>query len=480
MIAVGYREHVARSTSTRRNDPIIGGHGMRWRRFSILCVLLSVPLHLCRRINYAGSPSIPKPSPDVTMAASQKMSPSRVTSDPLPTVDIMPTCEGFTRQIGAEPIPYNQSLRYDVNRIVPKGRSYSWQQVPKGWAWIDNDDNSASNEKAPNVGSYSTNSGNTLSRKVQMVVPTERSWNHTYWSFDSVTKNATSVVFYGSSHLRELYMELVRLRRGVPFSTSLEETVWFVPSGVNVRQKELQEVCDPKNSGYVSGLFGVDLKHCGPPGKRLVPELGEETKVAYAFKTFLHTPEADDLLLPFLQDSGGDSLRHPSVLVVDIGIWGPRGRRVPARPGNRTHSQEGTGHPNDTDTAAREQVEDSIYNVTLSPREEVDYYLDWLSSAFPRSHIVYVYDTECGENSYILTEIMKRICSSSPSSSGSVSSGNESSFDGAHRQSSLIRKDLIRGNRPANMPYGHGGAGPLMEVVARLFLRWLQDHLNQA
>jgi hypothetical protein len=75
--------------------------------------------------------------------------------------------------------------------------------------------------------------------------------------------------------------------------------------------------------------YGVDLAACGEPGFRLVPELdgsgspsAASSRVAVGFKTYMHTPDAEDVLLRKLAASG---LREPDVLIVEAGSpWGLR------------------------------------------------------------------------------------------------------------------------------------------------------------
>jgi hypothetical protein len=108
---------------------------------------------------------------------------------------------------------------------------------------------------------------------------------------------ARTLAFYGCSYMRELMVELVRLNRrlaptfkskGQPGNNydDLPEEVHIVTGGTNPS-------CVNNNLNVPAP--GVDLKTCGLPTFRLVPELGPG--VAIGFKTFLHTPDADQSFL---------------------------------------------------------------------------------------------------------------------------------------------------------------------------------------
>eukprot|EP00548_Thalassiothrix_antarctica_P001133 CAMPEP_0194137886 /NCGR_PEP_ID=MMETSP0152-20130528/7719_1 /TAXON_ID=1049557 /ORGANISM="Thalassiothrix antarctica, Strain L6-D1" /LENGTH=261 /DNA_ID=CAMNT_0038835081 /DNA_START=57 /DNA_END=839 /DNA_ORIENTATION=+ len=157
-------------------------------------------------------------------------------------------------------------------------------------------------------------------------------------------KNSTKVVLYGSSHLREIYFSLIRLERGLKFNEPLEEEVRNVGSRPTSGIPN-QLICDKEKSGWVDGMYGLNIQACGFPGKRLVPELGPN--VAIGFKTFLHTPDAERAFLGFLEQK---SMADPNVVVVDVGIWGPRGKRI--------------GDSNATD-------------FVMERVDELRYYLDW-------------------------------------------------------------------------------------------------------
>ena len=261
---------------------------------------------------------------------------------------------------------------------------------------------------------------------------------------ESATDTSTSVVFYGSSHLRAMYFSLVRLERGNKFNGPLEEEITSVGSGAS-REKQ-SESCDPKHSGYVSGKYGIDLKGCGLPRTRTVPELynGDKAKVAIGFKTFLHTPDAEQAFVDFLSEN---DLRHPTVLVVDMGIWGTRGSRM-----------AGADYPN-TQKA-------------LKPEEEVDYYFNWIETTFPTSKVVYVVERNVKVSmelldKMIIPKILKRV---------------EETTKGPSVQASfMIRKDLILETVPkTNLPCNHGCEGPVTTVLATLLLDWLSEVTTNA
>lgn len=249
----------------------------------------------------------------------------------------------------------------------------------------------------------------------------------------------SSVVLYGSSHLREVYFSLIRLERGLKFDAPLEDAVTRLPSGLRKDQRAAS--CDPDDSGWIHGHYGVDLDACGVPGKRLVPELTTNetngvddranTSVAIGFKTFLHTPDADDLFLEFLQTQ---HLRHPSFLVVDLGIWGARGPKLGGKNSSgRTSS-------------------------VLTPGEEVDYYFDWLQRSFPNSTLVYIY-----EPTNLRHLILPRLV-------------RDSLVE--QRHSVVLRKDLIQSLRPAGMPCGHGCGGPVTMALAMLLMDFMAESSN--
>jgi hypothetical protein len=228
-------------------------------------------------------------------------------------------------------------------------------------------------------------------------------------SFQHITKNETSVVFYGSSHVREL----------------LEENVTRVASGELVNRA----VCDPYKEGW-GNLEGINMERCGKPGKRLVPELAN--RVAIGFHTFLHTPDADQIFLDWLKTV---SLRQPDILVIDVGIWGPRGFRV-----------------------------GGSASTVWTIQRELDYYASWIQSSFPTSILVFVMDPST-TGGLFYSQVESRIRDVVASSSG---------------RAVMLRKDLIMKSLPEDMPCAHGCAGPVLVVLANLFLDWLEHSLTNS
>ena len=150
---------------------------------------------------------------------------------------------------------------------------------------------------------------------------TGEKWGENQPKSDKWNKNL-SIIFYGSSHIRELYFSQIRIETNVSIHTDLSKHITHIPSGYPDEHGN-RTICDPHRTGYTNGLYGLDLKHCGNPGFRLVGELSNKTVIG--FKTFLHTPEADALFLQRIQQK---QLGNPDVLLVDIGIWGARGERM--------------------------------------------------------------------------------------------------------------------------------------------------------
>jgi len=257
----------------------------------------------------------------------------------------------------------------------------------------------------------STDCGQSHNDEIIYVIPegpsVKRELNH------GARNNATSIVFYGSSHIRELHHAFVRLKRGLHYLDQLESNLTILRSGVPTNQL----LCDPRKTGFVDGKYGVDLENCGLPGKRVVPELGEN--VAIGFKTFLHTPEADQIFADWLQ---AVDLRHPQVLIADVGIWGARGAR-------RTTS----------------------LNYSLSLEEEIDYYLFWLRETFPETKLVLIVSTSDGPLHSKLNQFSEH---------------DPAVF--------LLRKDIVMKGMLPRMACGHGCKGPVLVLLATVLLDWLE------
>jgi len=280
--------------------------------------------------------------------------------------------------------------------------------------------------------------------------------------YNNHTKNL-SVVFYGSSHLRELYFALVRLSRGIKYDAPLEPAIMTLRSGLPEAQRLPR--CDADNSGWITALYGIDIEACGPPTYKLAPELSSPllysnnnnnnnnnntaANVALGFKTFLHTPDADELFVQYLEQQSS-KLRHPSVLVVAIGIWGTRGNRFSL---NFTRTQ-----------------------TALTATQEADYYLNWLETTFPHSKIVYVYESGVDGESLkqiLLPRLLHRTMYSTSTKENSNQDASSEALSHSSQDAILIRKDIIVGTKPPTLPCAHGCGGPVTMVIAQIFLDWL-------
>uniref|UniRef100_A0A7S1D3U9 Uncharacterized protein n=1 Tax=Cyclophora tenuis TaxID=216820 RepID=A0A7S1D3U9_CYCTE len=248
--------------------------------------------------------------------------------------------------------------------------------------------------------------------------------------FDEITRNRTTVVFFGSSHIRELYLALIRLHRGLDFMAQLERNATYVMNGI------WSPRCDPLRTGFLNGSYGVDLDACKEPTKKMVIELGgggtKKGNVAIGFKTFLHTPDADDLMVDFLERHR--HVRHPRVLITDVGVWGPRGRRMAGSA-----------------------------NTIMTPEQELDYNLQWYRKTFPhkeRTKILMIVEHESyyervGLGGGMVRERLLEFARNDP-------------------DTILLRKDWIMQDLDPKMRCTHGCAGPVMVVVAHLVLDWLK------
>jgi hypothetical protein len=269
---------------------------------------------------------------------------------------------------------------------------------------------------------------------------------------------SSSVVFYGCSHLREVYFAMIRLKRGLPYTALLEREATFLPScAYNFPQ--FYHRCN-KTSVFMKQLqdvpCGIQLDNCGATGKRLVPELSSTNttttpNVAFGFKSYLHSPDADALFVDFLYQRG---LRHPTVLLVDMGIWGPRHQHVSAT-------------SNTTNTPMAHYT------------EEMDYYLTWLRTTFPNSHIVYVYEDMRRWGSQYSDDLLQRFLAIHYRNTTTTNENGGKDGDEPKQQKSslLLRKDWIQPVPLNGLPCVHGCGGPVTEVMARLVLSWMQKLL---
>lgn len=208
------------------------------------------------------------------------------------------------------------------------------------------------------------------------------------------------MVWYGSSFIRELYLETERLQYGItsrnncdlppgakpkqthPPVCRLSPEDWHVMDSTHPAEDGAD--CLPAQYAFTldsmssckfehpmwwrlcpsfQGLEGIDMDMCGPPGFRTSSDLS----LAIGFKTFLHSPSADDLFLSRL-----DALRRDAQLVVaELGTaWGARNGRSP-------------------------------YNkkkwANLTKEEEVDYYVHWVHRvAFPGRLVLWITACGCG------------------------------------------------------------------------------------
>jgi hypothetical protein len=228
----------------------------------------------------------------------------------------------------------------------------------------------------------------------------------------SVPRNF-SIAMYGSSHLREVYFQMLHLERGQAYDGILSQVEKKIASGAPDVEGDRSK-CDPWRTGGIKGLYGVDLVNCGRPTFRVVHEMGGN--VAISFKTFLHTPDADALFQSRLQHEG---MYYPDVLVVDIGIWGARGNKMGP----------------------------SQSMPLLTPTKEIMYYIEWVRVTFNRSHIAWV----VGGSKYDV-EIRSRLYGDT-----------------------ILAKDRLLRHRNTNMPCVHGCGGPVTRVLATRLLDWMQQ-----
>jgi hypothetical protein len=208
---------------------------------------------------------------------------------------------------------------------------------------------------------------------------------------------------------------MIRLEKGLPFDSPLPLNMTYIPSGYTAITNR---ACDPNRTGFRDGLMGVDLDKCGLPGRRLVPELGG--RVGIGFKTFLHTPDADALFLDFLETH---HVRRPDILVTDVGIWGPRGKKL----GGSAQS-------------------------VWTKQQEIDYNLKWIQQSFPHSQVLMVYERD--------SDVLAGIT-------------NMTNNHNNTNRISLYRKDFLLGKKLNNTPCGHGCAGPVVATIALQIVEWL-------
>ena len=246
------------------------------------------------------------------------------------------------------------------------------------------------------------------------------------------------VVMYGSSHLRELYFALVKIQRGLTWRMEyLESNVMKFRPGT----LKNQEKCDPNQTGYVEGKFGIDLENCGLPDKAMDAVLVNGTTLARGFKTFLHTPDADKVFAAFLKEN---HMERPAAAIVDVGVWGTRGHRVTDR-----------------------------FNYTLTPDEEFDYYFNWLDATFSHNastRILLILE----DKEYYDINFNKLMNGTGVGSFGDMVHRRTFQYAASNPFVTLLRKDKITVTKPEDMQCRHGCGGPIMTIVANLTLDWLE------
>jgi hypothetical protein len=225
-------------------------------------------------------------------------------------------------------------------------------------------------------------------------------------SLKSLQWNASQLVptaWYGSSFLRELYLELERLQHGIltrldcamhpgplrnvyPPLCRLSPEGWHAmdakyPARDGAKCLPLQysqslgsmSACHFGNSLWQQkcqswmGLEGIDLNLCGPPGFRLNAQM----QLAIGFKTVLHSPRMDELFLKRLEEA---KMRSADIAIVELGTaWGPRGTRQP------------TG-------------EGELQLPSLTVEEEIHYYVHWVHAvAFPNRLVLWLSACGCAQ-----------------------------------------------------------------------------------
>jgi hypothetical protein len=268
-------------------------------------------------------------------------------------------------------------------------------------------------------------------------------FEHSTWA------TALRVVFYGSSHLRELHNEVLRWHLGVPGDYSLPSAVTDIASSSCLNCTRCFRTEATKGSFLY--LQGVDLEACGPPGYRVVGELSET--VAIGFKTYIHTPRAEAL---FLERLSRDGLRHPDVVFVDCGVWGPRGR-----------------------LGFNEQDGPDAYDYMLpSHVEEVEYFVSWVHTHFAESLVVWIYgfcERYCNLLRFDIQQSIVDAVEKSRTLGRHVDADllvNKSKLAGCscHYDHRGVLPDLpaTAAVRPSEMRCAHGGAGPALRILAKI------------
>jgi len=294
------------------------------------------------------------------------------------------------------------------------------------------------------------------------------------------------IVFYGSSFTRSLFLDMERLHFNIstrkvcdnlsfqdhteachtseewasqevqkqysPLQKNGDCLPWHLKYSLGSRAKCTEKPCAHVATFQATFPEGVDIETCGPPGFRLLPELQEEMqkfdsgthhsqrKVGIGFKTYIHTPPTDNLLLERLKKVG---LEKPDVAIVEMGSpWGPRGER--------------------------NTLDGSL--PVMSQQEEIEYYVNFVHTvAFPDIPVVWV--ATCGCNGSGSGNLWKNDVV-----------GVEETWElvKKHDLAIVLDKRFLCRERPTEMKVGHGCSGPVTSVLGRMafaLLYALQDEL---
>jgi len=118
------------------------------------------------------------------------------------------------------------------------------------------------------------------------------------------------IIFYGTSFMRELYFEtLSLLQNSEPtspqkFIPSYDSSITrdknctskrVLPGGYCVQPKPGTKICN------LPGPAGINLKRCGAPHNGMFYSREFDVTIYFQFKTYLYTPEADDIVLEHLK-----------------------------------------------------------------------------------------------------------------------------------------------------------------------------------
>ena len=298
--------------------------------------------------------------------------------------------------------------------------------------------------------------------------------NDTY-SMDKSTNYSNNIMLamYGSSYTRVIFLELERLHYNISTRNTCEEyeNEEQLPSGCQsmetwdnllIKHPEYGLIqrngnCMPHYQQYsvahrsdcsspsctnLNFLAGFDIDTCGPPGFRVwdvnnntnatLPHMQnlQRGKAAIGFKNYMHTPEADNL---FIQRIEAVNMRTVDVAIVEMGSpWSARGQ---------------LNTPNKSLPT----------NMTL--REEIEYYVNFVHDvAFPETLVIWI--ATCGCN---IKEDRK-------------GGGDINEIWDVVKQKDLsivLDKRFLCNTKPQEMPAGHGCAGPLVNVLARMVLHLL-------